>query len=221
MIYFVKYSMKDILIAWIAGSGKGTQARALEKALWENLQYFEPGSILRAFTSNDNIVWDYAKTFTSSGKLLPDAFMKSVLGLVFASLHEWNRLLIDWFPRMYSQKKMFDDVMTENKRDFVIFLLDISEEEAKNRLTHRKICSTCGTTYSTILDPGIMHCKEDGTELSTRVDDQSPEAIAQRFALFYKETKPILDEYANSWKVINIDGSLPVQTITNLILDAI
>lgn len=210
--------MKDILIAWIAGSGKWTQARALENALWNNLQYFEPGSILRAFTSNDNIVGDYARTFTSSGKLLPDAFMKSVLGLVFASLHEWNRLLIDWFPRMYSQKKMFDDVMSEHGRDFVIFHLDISEEEAKNRLTHRKICSSCGTTYSAVLEPGIVHCIEDGTKLSTRVDDKSAEAIAERFALFHKETAPILDEYKQAGKVVLIDWTKSIEDITKEII---
>lgn len=213
--------MKDILIAWIAGSGKWTQARALEKKLGDNLQYFEPGSILRAFTSNDNIVWDYAKMFTSAGKLLPDAFMKSVLGLVFASLHEWNRLLIDWFPRMYSQKKMFDDVMTENKRDFVIFHLDISEEEAQNRLLHRKICSACGTTYSTIVDAGITHCKEDGTELSTRIDDQSVEAINERFKLYHTETAPILAEYETSGKVVKIDGTKSIDEITSIIIETL
>ena len=210
--------MKDILIAWIAWSGKWTQARALEKQLGDNLQYFEPGSIFRAFTSNDNIVWDYAKMFTSAGKLLPDAFMKSVLGLVFASLHEWNRLLIDWFPRMYSQKKMFDDVMTENKRDFVIFHLDISEEEAQNRLLHRKICSACGTTYSTIVDAWITHCKEDGTELSTRVDDQSVEAIKERFKLYHSETAPILAEYTTAGKVVKIDWTQNIDNITKEII---
>jgi polyphosphate kinase 2 (PPK2 family) len=54
---------------------------------------------------------------------------------------------------MYDQKKMFEDVMVEHNRDFIVFYLDISEEEAEKRLHHRKICSTCGTTYSTLLEP--------------------------------------------------------------------
>jgi adenylate kinase len=119
---------------------------------------------------------------------------------------------------MYSQKKMFDEVIHENGRDFVVFYLDISEEEANNRLTHRKICSSCGTTYSTILNPGITHCTEDGTELSTRVDDQSAEAIAERFALFHKETKPILDEYVAAGKVVLIDGTKSIEDITKEII---
>ncbi len=213
--------MKDILIAGIAWSGKWTQARALEKRLGDNMQYFEPWSILRAFTSNDNIVWDYAKMFTSAGKLLPDAFMKSVLGLVFASLHEGNRLLIDGFPRLYAQKKMFDDVMQENGRDFIIFHLDLAEEVAQDRLLHRKICSACGTTYSTTLDPGIEVCKEDGTALSTRVDDQSIDVIQERFSLYRNETKPILSEYDLAGKVVHIDGTKSIDEITNIIMEHI
>jgi adenylate kinase len=210
--------MKDILIAWIAGSGKWTQARALEKHFGEDLQYFEPGSILRAFTSNDNIVWDYAKTFTSAGKLLPDAFMRSVLGLVFASLEPWKRLLIDWFPRMYGQKKMFEDAMVEHSRDFIIFYLDISDEEAEKRLFHRKICSVCGTTYSTLLQPWITSCEVDSTILSTRVDDQSVAAVHERCKIFHNETYPIISDYEKVGKVVKIDWMLSIEDITSEIL---
>jgi hypothetical protein len=38
---------------------------------------------------------------------------------------------------------MFDDAMAENHRDFIIFHLDLPQEEAQNRLLHRKICSAC------------------------------------------------------------------------------
>lgn len=36
---------------------------------------------------------------------MPDRFTESLIGLVFASLDEDNTLLVDGFPRMYSQKK--------------------------------------------------------------------------------------------------------------------
>ncbi len=210
--------MKDILLAWIAGSGKGTQARSLEKELWNQIQYFEPWSIFRALTSNDNIVWDYAKAYTSVGKLLPDDFMKWVLGLVFASLEEGRQLLIDWFPRMHGQKRMFDEVMQEHQRDFIIFHLDIADDIAYQRLLHRKICANCGTTYSNIIEPGITHCHHDNTALTTRVDDQSKSAIQERFALYHTETKPLLDEYAAQGKVVNIDWSLSIDNITEKII---
>ena len=78
--------------------------------------------------------------------------MRGLLTLVFSSLHEGNKLLIDGFPRMYEQKKIFDDIMAEKKRDFIIFYLYITDEEAINRLSSRLICPTCSATYSTHLE---------------------------------------------------------------------
>jgi adenylate kinase len=114
---------------------------------------------------------------------------------VFASLDEDNTLLVDGFPRMVSQKKMFDDAMQKSQRDFVVFELVISEDEAIKRLASRSICSTCGATYSTLLHGDITHCPLDHTLLQTRDDDRSQDAILERFKLFIKDTKPGLEEY--------------------------
>ena len=46
---------KDIILFGIQGSGKGTQADLLMKQL-DNYLYFEPGNILRALKSNDNVL---------------------------------------------------------------------------------------------------------------------------------------------------------------------
>lgn len=62
-------------------------------------------------SSSDNIVGNYVKKYTNNGLLLPDAFIQSMLGLVFASVDPGNRLIIDGFPRMHVQKKMFDEAM--------------------------------------------------------------------------------------------------------------
>ena len=211
--------MKDVLIAWIAGSGKGTQARELKKNLWKNIQYFEPGSVFRAFGSNDNIIGNYTKQYTSTWRLLPDAFFKNVIWLVFTCLEEWNRLLVDGFPRMYSQKKMFDDIVATQNREFVVFNLELSDELAKQRLLNRKMCPVCSTTYSDILTPWITNCTEDWKELVVRSDDQSQDAIAQRFAAYYSDIKRVVDEYRQEGKVVDIDGTLPIEDITKIMID--
>lgn len=213
--------MKDILIAGIAGSGKGTQARAIQEHLWEKVQYFEPGSVFRAFGSNDNIIGNYTRKYTSAGKLLPDEYFKNVLGLIFTCLEEGNRLLVDWFPRMYSQKAMFSEILQEKKRDFVMFNLQVSDEVAKERLLNRKMCPTCGTTYSELLTPWITHCAEDWVELIVRADDQSLDAIQTRFDAYYSDIKRVIDEYREEGKVVDIDGTLPIEEITKIMLQHI
>jgi adenylate kinase len=96
---------------------------------------------------------------------------------------------------MYSQKKMFDDAMQKAKRDFVVFELVLSEEEAIKRLENRSICPSCGATYSTIVHGTITHCPLDNTVLQIRDDDRSEQAIRERFRLFYQDTKPGLEDY--------------------------
>lgn len=210
--------MKDIVIAGIAWSGKWTQARALEEKFGDKVQYFEPGAVLRALSSNDNVVGDFAKAYTSAGRLLPDEFIKSVIGLVFASLHKDSRLLVDWFPRMYSQKKMFDEAMAHTGRDFIIFHLLVPQDIATQRLLGRLICPTCWTTYNVHLHGDITTCPEDGAILKKRNDDQSMDAIQERFDAFHEETKPILDEYKNEGKLVEIDGTKSVEEVTAQIM---
>lgn len=210
--------MKDILIAGIAGSGKGTQARALEEKFGEKIQYFEPWAILRSLSSNDNIIGDYAKSYTSKGRLLPDAFMKGILGLVFASLEEGNSLLVDGFPRLGSQKKIFDEAMQSAGRDFVVFHLIIDEEEAVKRLHARLMCPTCGTTYNTHLHGDMTICPEDGATLIRRTDDQSDEAIQQRFKAFHDDTEHLLEQYKQEGKLIEIDWTQSIEDITKEII---
>lgn len=183
------------------------------------MQYFEPGAVLRSLTSSDNMVGNYTKSFLSAGKLLPANFMRGLLTLVFSSLHEGNRLLIDGFPRMYEQKKVFDEVMAERKRDFVIFYLYITDEEAINRLSTRLVCPTCNATYSTHLEGNMTYCPHDGTRLIKRTDDTSLEAVQKRIALFHEETSKLLEEYEQEGKLIKIDGTQDIHSITKEIIE--
>ena len=210
--------MKDIVIAGIAWSGKWTQARELLQHLGQKVQYFEPGSVYRALASNDNIAGNYTKKYTSTWRLVPDRFTESLIWLVFASLDEDNTLLVDGFPRMYSQKKMFDTAMQKSQRDFVVFELVISEDEAIQRLASRTMCPSCGATYSVLLHGDITHCLIDNTLLQIRDDDRSQEAIFERFQLFERDTKPGLEEYKKEWKLVQIDGTQSIEAITQEII---
>lgn len=80
-------------------------------------------------------------------------------------------------------------------RDFVVFHLIITEEEAVKRLHSRLMCPACGTTYNTYLHGDITTCPEDATTLIKRTDDQSDEAIQQRFKAFHEDTEKLLAEY--------------------------
>jgi adenylate kinase family enzyme len=90
---------------------------------------------------------------------------------------------------------MFDLAMQKMNREFVVFELVISEQEAIKRLAARNICPACGATYSTLIHGDITHCPLDNTLLQIRDDDKSIEAITERFKLFHYDTRPGLEEY--------------------------
>lgn len=119
---------------------------------------------------------------------------------------------------MVTQKKIFDEVMEEIQRDFVVFHLIISEDEAINRLMGRLICPTCGTTYNTRLHGDITICPHDNASLQKRTDDQSVDAIQERLNAFHRDTKPLLDEYKKQGKLIEIDGTQSIEMISKEIM---
>ena len=52
-----------------------------------------------------------------------------------------------------------------------------------------------------------------------RNDDQSHDAIAERFAAYYSDIKRVVDEYRQEGKVVDVDGTLPIQEITKIMID--
>lgn len=131
---------------------------------------------------------------------------------------EGNSLLIDGFPRLGSQKVILDEVMKNAGRDCIVFYLKISEEEAVKRLQGRLMCPTCGTTYNVHIHGNIDHCPNDNTTLIKRADDQSMEAVQQRFAAFHGDTEKLLAEYKAEGKLIEIDGTQSIEVITQEII---
>ncbi len=95
-----------------------------------------------------------------------------------------------------------------------MFYLKVDENEAAQRLQGRLICNTCGTTYNTKLHGDIKYCPQDSSILQRRLDDQSIEAIQSRFSAFHTETMPLLEEYKNEGKLIEIDGTKSIEDVT-------
>ena len=84
-----------------------------------------------------------------------------------------------------------------------------------NRLTGRRICEICGTTYHLVFNPPKVEgvCDLDGGKLYQREDD-NPETVANRLKVNVKQSKPILDFYSKQGVLKNIDGSRNIDEVT-------
>ena len=84
--------MKDIILAGIQASGKGTQAQKLLEKYGNQIAYFETGNILRALMSNENVIGNYLRETVNSGRLVKDEIIIGLFKVFLETLDEKHLL---------------------------------------------------------------------------------------------------------------------------------
>ncbi|MDP3963616.1 MAG: nucleoside monophosphate kinase [bacterium] len=187
-----------------AGAGKGTQAHLLERAL--SAKIIGTGDMLREFTKLDIPAARRLKTELVAGKLAPSWFVSYLW--IYEVMHTDTgvHIIFDGSPRMLPEALMIDDVLEWAGRiPPKVFLLDISEDEARERLLSRRVCGRCKKIYmgnAPEIQQGICDC---GGALVKR-DDDTPKAIESRLAYYHTDVEPVVVHYEKKEWLIRIDG---------------
>jgi len=119
-------------------------------------------------------------------------------------------LIVDGNPRSLREAELMKDAFEWYEwKDTRAIVLDISEQEAFDRLTKRRICKACGRLIPWVGNFKEMKiCDECGGELITRADD-NPEAIKARLAYYKKDVEPAIDYYEKCMVIYNeVDDKL-------------
>ena len=162
-----------------------------------------------------------AKSYMDRGELVPD---EVTVGIVKERLSEDDAkkgFLLDGFPRTLEQAEALSKIMTELGRKIdAVINIEVPEEELMNRLTGRRVCEVCGTTYHLVFNPPKVDgvCDLDGGKLYQREDD-NPETVAKRLEVNVKQSKPILEYYDKEGVLKNVDGSKDIQEVTGSVID--
>ncbi len=179
---------KIICLYGLAASGKTTQAELIKNDF--GFIQFGMGDRLREEIASGSDLGQKIKTFVDAGVLINDELMMEVIKNVGPEIKE-NGIIFDGFPRMLSQAKMLEKVAAELGEDvYKFFYLKISPEEALKRIAAR-------------------------AELSERSDDKDEDAIKNRFGVFERESKILLDYYGQNGKLIEINGELSIEKVYN------
>jgi len=90
-------------------------------------------------------------------------------------------------------------------------VLQINEEETVRRLSARRQDPETGKIYNLITDKPPA-----GVDEATLIhrDDDKPEAIKKRLALYKEQTEPLIDILKKDSEVIEVDGQRPIETIS-------
>jgi adenylate kinase family enzyme len=163
--------------------------------LLKNYQYFEPGNILRALKSNDNVLGDHIKTSMDQGKMVDDAIVFGLFDIYQHLLKPGQNMLIDGFMRSLPQMHYFLYQEYMHKRGLVGIHFQLTREKAVERIMERS--------------------KKEG-----RVDD-TKEAIEKRLSIYEKETKPVIDHLDKMGKIIHIDADQSIDKIYQDVVTAL
>ncbi|UXU84448.1 adenylate kinase [Mammaliicoccus sciuri] len=204
----------NIILMGLPGAGKGTQASEIVKKY--PIPHISTGDMFRKAIKEETDLGKKAKSYMDRGELVPD---EVTIGIVRERLAEEDAkkgFLLDGFPRTVEQADALNEILSDLDRKVdAVINIEVAEEELMNRLTGRRICEVCGTTYHLVFNPPKVEgvCDLDGGKLYQREDD-NPETVANRLSVNVKQTKPLLDFYENQGVLKNIDGSRQIDNVT-------
>lgn len=209
----------NIIIMGLPGAGKGTQAAKIIQEF--QIPHISTGDMFRLAIKQETELGLQAKAFMDNGDLVPD---EVTIGIVRERLSQSDAkegFLLDGFPRTIEQAEALNDILQEldTKIDRTIFV-DVPEEELMNRLTGRRICSSCGAAYHLVFNPPKVEgvCDLDGAKLYQREDD-NPETVANRLEVNVKQTQPLVDFYKAEGVFVNVDGSRDIDVVFSDVAD--
>lgn len=139
---------------------------------------------------------------------------------VLQSEESRKNFILDGFPRTIPQASALDELF--KKLSIVldcVVSMEVDNDEIVRRLSQRLLCRSCGRIYTLEHAPeGDRICKSCGGEIYQR-DDDKPEAVRRRLEVYQQQTKPLVEYYRNSGRLVTVDGMYEIGYVHKLILD--
>ncbi len=207
----------NLILLGAPGAGKGTQAEILCKKL--GIPSISTGNILRAAIKDGTPTGMKAKSYIDAGALVPD---EVIIGIVNERLSQddcKDGYILDGVPRTIAQAEALEKAGVQFD---AVVSLEISEDEILRRMTGRRVCEACGSSYNVVAIPPRVEgvCDNCGGKLIQRKDD-TPETIRERLKVYHKETEPLVDFYAARGLLKSVASADSKEATTERILEAL
>jgi len=182
------------------GAGKGTQA--VRVCAHMGIPQISTGVILRAAMQEGTETGKKAKAFVDAGQLVPDELVIAIVAERLRRPDCVDGYILDGFPRTVAQAEALEKIASLD----AVVNIDISDQLLVARLSGRRACPSCGGTYHVDTLGGRADCEVCGAGLVQR-DDDKPETVQNRLAVYHEQTKPLIDFYAARGLLKTIDGA--------------
>jgi adenylate kinase len=210
------------------GAGKGTQAARLCRHY--GIPKISTGDMLREAVAAGSTLGGDVKDIIGAGRLVSDEIIIAVVQDRLSKPDVQGGFVLDGFPRTVVQARALDD-MLEGRGPLVIVVLDVPHDELVRRMTWRRVCAECGTTYGGADTPELTgdraegpvesgRCRKCGGPLVQRADDNAG-VIRDRLEVFRSQTAPLVDFYRDRPTCALINGLQPPDQVTAVLHRAV
>ena len=207
----------NLIILGAPGAGKGTQSEKISAKY--NIPAISTGEILRNAISCGTELGMNAKSYMEAGKLVPDDVVVGIIKEYLAKDECKNGFILDGFPRSIPQAEALDNMGV--KID-VVLSIEVEDEKIVERMSGRRICSSCGASYHVVYNPPKAEnvCDACGASLYTR-DDDAAETVLKRLETYHNITEPLKDYYAAKDLLVCVKGMEKVEDTTAGVMKAL
>ena len=183
-----------LLIVGPQGSGKGTQGIRIADAF--GIPAISTGDVFRGAVAAGTELGLQVQTIIAAGDLVSDELTSAVVRDRLAQPDAAHGFLLDGYPRNLVQVRSLDEFLEGRGQELdAVIELNVPRDESIARLS--------------------LRATEQG-----RTDD-TEEVIANRLAIYERETAPILDVYRDRGIVDEIDGLGSLDEITERVIAAL
>jgi adenylate kinase len=173
----------NLLVLGPQGSGKGTQAKRISAEY--GVPHVSTGDIFRAAIADGSELGRRVEPILAAGALVPDDLTVGLIRERLAAPDARDGFVLDGFPRTIAQAQALDETLAETGQalDAVLFF-DLDDDVATERLRGRAV--------------------DEGRQ------DDTPEVIARRLAVYHEQTEPVVEHYRATGKLVPLHAERTV-----------
>lgn len=213
-------SVEVLILLGAPGSGKGTQAVRLAAEC--GLPHVSTGDLFRANLSEGTPLGAKAKEYMNAGELVPDELVLDMLFDRVAQPDCAQGYILDGFPRTVPQAETYGARLGANAQ-LIALELRVNDEVIVERASGRLLCKQCGNIHHRTFSPPRVEgtCDSCGAEALYRRDDDDPEVVRQRLAVYREQTAPLVSYYQERGVLTGIDGERTPDQVFQSLMDTV